>query len=93
MIGVFLERFALFGERKQKRGACGVIPQQSADAIVEGLHGILADLESKLWPLFENRQLLPLIHCVLPMTEAAEAHRILEQQENIGKVILEVIRQ
>ncbi|MDD3952359.1 MAG: NAD(P)H-quinone oxidoreductase [Lentisphaeria bacterium] len=54
---------------------------------------ILADLESKLWPLFENRQLLPLIHCVLPMTEAAEAHRILEQQENIGKVILEVIRQ
>lgn len=50
---------------------------------------ILADLENKLWPLFEKRQLRPLIHRILPMTQAAEAHRILEQQENIGKVILD----
>ena len=50
---------------------------------------ILADLERELWPLFESRQLRPMIHRVLPMAEAAEAHRILEQQENIGKVILE----
>ncbi len=50
---------------------------------------ILADLEIKLWPLFESRQLRPLIHRILPMTQAAEAHRILEQQENIGKVILD----
>jgi len=50
---------------------------------------ILADLESNLWPLFEKQQMQPFIYRVLPMTEAAEAHRILERQENIGKVILE----
>jgi len=50
---------------------------------------ILADLESNLWPLFENKQMQPFIYRVLPMTEAAEAHSILERQENIGKVILE----
>ena len=50
---------------------------------------ILKQLEEKLWPMLEKGQIRPLIHQVLPMTEAAEAQRILENNENIGKVILE----
>jgi NADPH:quinone reductase-like Zn-dependent oxidoreductase len=32
----------------------------------------------------------PLLHAVLPMERAAEAHRILEDQEHVGKVVLEI---
>jgi NADPH:quinone reductase-like Zn-dependent oxidoreductase len=30
----------------------------------------------------------PVIHRVLPLKEAAEAHRIMERQEHVGKIVL-----
>ena len=49
---------------------------------------ILADLERVLWGLFESGMIKPVIHATLPMTEAEEAHAILERRENLGKVVL-----
>ena len=49
---------------------------------------ILAGLERDVWPAFEARKFGPYIHKVLPITEATEAHAILERGENRGKVVL-----
>ena len=49
---------------------------------------ILAGLERDVWPAFEARKFAPYIHKVLPITEATEAHAILERGENRGKVVL-----
>jgi len=41
-----------------------------------------------LLQLWSEGHLQPVIHATLPHTEAAEAHRILHDRENLGKVIL-----
>ena len=51
---------------------------------------ILAGLVREVWPALEAGTFAPHIHKVLPITEAAEAHRILEAGENRGKVVLAV---
>lgn len=53
---------------------------------------ILADLERTLWPSFSSGKIKPVIYKTLPITEAEEAHAILERRENIGKVVLTVGR-
>jgi len=49
---------------------------------------ILAGLERVLWPAFSAGAIKPIIHATLPMTQAAEAHAILQRRENLGKVVL-----
>ncbi|MFA6724534.1 MAG: NAD(P)H-quinone oxidoreductase [Lentisphaeria bacterium] len=49
---------------------------------------VLAALEQKIWPLLEDKSIRPVIHRVLPIQEVHEAHRILADNENIGKVVL-----
>lgn len=51
---------------------------------------ILSELVKNVWPKIENGEIKPSIYRVLPITEAAEAHAILERSENIGKVVLRV---
>ena len=51
---------------------------------------ILAGLEKQLWPAFASGKIKVLIHKTLPITEAEEAHAILQGQENLGKVVLTV---
>ncbi len=51
---------------------------------------ILAGLVRDVWPAFEARKFTPVVHKVLPVTEAAEAHAILERGENRGKVVLTI---
>ena len=53
--------------------------------------GCQRQTESELRQIFEmvgHRELRPTIYKVLPLAEAAEAHRILEDREQFGKVIL-----
>ncbi|MBO7721406.1 MAG: NAD(P)H-quinone oxidoreductase [Kiritimatiellae bacterium] len=50
--------------------------------------GILRAMEAEVWPLMEKREIAPVIHKVLPIAEAGEAHRILAANENIGKVVM-----
>lgn len=47
-----------------------------------------AALESQVWPLLEDGTFRPVIHATFPLEQAAEAHRVLEEGEHIGKVVL-----
>ena len=43
-----------------------------------------------VWPLVESGEVRPVIDRVLPLAQAAEAHRVLEASEHVGKVVLQV---
>ncbi len=49
---------------------------------------ILRELETRLWPEIEAGKIRPVIYKTFPITEAAEAHAVLERSENTGKVVL-----
>jgi NADPH:quinone reductase len=49
---------------------------------------IAAALREKVWPLFESRALRPLIHARFPLDDAAGAHRLMESDTHIGKIVL-----
>ena len=51
---------------------------------------VLSELVNKVWPKIEDGSIKPSIYRVLPMSEAVEAHAILERGENVGKVVLRV---
>ncbi|HUT90548.1 MAG TPA: NAD(P)H-quinone oxidoreductase [Thermoguttaceae bacterium] len=53
---------------------------------------ILAGLERTLWQSFSSGAIKSVIYKTLPITEAEEAHAILQRRENIGKVVLTVKR-
>ncbi|MEV7012950.1 NAD(P)H-quinone oxidoreductase [Streptosporangium sp. NPDC051022] len=56
-------------------------PVDEKGAIVRGV-------VENVWPLVEAGAIRPVIHSRVPMSEAAEAHRILESGEHIGKILL-----
>ena len=49
---------------------------------------ILRQLVELVWPKVAEGKIRPLIDRIFPMEKAAEAHQILAQQKNIGKVVL-----
>jgi NADPH:quinone reductase len=51
---------------------------------------IAASLRAKVWPLFEESRLRTVVYKVFPLTEAAEAHRLMESSAHIGKIMLDV---
>jgi putative PIG3 family NAD(P)H quinone oxidoreductase len=51
---------------------------------------IAADLRAKVWPVLDAGRCAPIIHSVLPLAQAAEAHRLMESSDHIGKIILSV---
>ena len=51
---------------------------------------IAAALEAAVWPLIAAATVKPVIHAVLPLARAAEAHRMMEASEHIGKIVLQV---
>lgn len=51
---------------------------------------ILSQLVEKVWPKLESGEIKPSVYKVLPITQAAEAHAIMERSESIGKVVLRV---
>ena len=53
---------------------------------------ILGELERTLWPEFSAGRVKSILHKVLPISQVEEAHRILRDGENIGKVVLTVER-
>ncbi|MBT6858409.1 MAG: NAD(P)H-quinone oxidoreductase [Rhodospirillaceae bacterium] len=55
---------------------------------VEFKSAIADALRAQVWPLIEAGQIKPEIFAVLPLTQAAEAHAILEEGHHIGKVML-----
>ncbi len=51
---------------------------------------IVAATVAFVWPLIESGDVHPVIDRVLTLDEAAEAHRVIEASEHIGKVVLRV---
>ena len=45
-------------------------------------------LEERVWPLIADGSISPVTSAVFPLTEAAEAHRLMESSQHIGKIIL-----
>jgi putative PIG3 family NAD(P)H quinone oxidoreductase len=41
-----------------------------------------------VWPLLEDKRVHPVIHATFPLAEAAEAHRMIESSQHIGKIVL-----
>lgn len=51
---------------------------------------LLGELVEKVWPKLETGEIVPVVYKVFPITEALEAHKVLENGENVGKVVLKV---
>lgn len=49
---------------------------------------IAAPLRQRVWPLFDQGRIKPVVHAALPLAEAAEAHRMMEASVHIGKIVL-----
>ena len=55
---------------------------------VEQKAAIIAALRQKVWPLWVDGKLRPFTYRKFPLTEAAEAHRLMESSQHVGKILL-----
>jgi putative PIG3 family NAD(P)H quinone oxidoreductase len=49
---------------------------------------IVDGVREHVWPLVEDGVVKPIVHAVLPLESAAEAHRLMESSSHIGKILL-----
>jgi NADPH:quinone reductase len=63
--------------------ACMLRPQS-----VEAKGKLAQALRQKVWPLFASRGLKPVIHSRFPLSDAAGAHKLMESNAHIGKIVL-----
>ncbi|WP_434220905.1 NAD(P)H-quinone oxidoreductase [Paralimibaculum aggregatum] len=75
MMPVMLKRLVLTGSTLRSR------PDAFKAAVAR-------ELEDRVWPLFGAGRLKPVTHTVLPLAEAAEAHRLMESAGHRGKILL-----
>lgn len=54
----------------------------------DGKASIVAEVTERLWPLIAEGKVRPVVHDVVPMAQAAEAHWMLEAGGVVGKLIL-----
>jgi len=47
-------------------------------------------VKRNVWPLLAARRVRPIIHATFPLAQAAEAHRLMESSNHIGKIMLTV---
>jgi putative PIG3 family NAD(P)H quinone oxidoreductase len=74
----------------------GALLGKRADVFAAGLRfrpleqkaAIVADVRERLWPLVSDGAVKPIIGQVVPMAEAASAHRALEEGSVFGKILL-----
>jgi len=51
---------------------------------------VAAELREKVWPLFTEGTLKPVVNTTLPLAEAAAAHALMESAGHTGKIVLSV---
>jgi NADPH:quinone reductase-like Zn-dependent oxidoreductase len=51
---------------------------------------IAAAVRQKVWPLIEAGKVKPVIYAKFPLADAAGAHRLMEADTHIGKIVLTV---
>jgi putative PIG3 family NAD(P)H quinone oxidoreductase len=49
---------------------------------------IVSAVEAHVWPLIDAGTVVPVIDRILPLAEAAEAHRLLDASGHVGKILL-----
>lgn len=51
---------------------------------------LAAALRARVWPLIEAGTVRPVLHAEFPLADAAQAHRVMEAEGHIGKIVLRV---
>lgn len=85
--GARVEDLSLFDLMKKRIAIKGTVLTPRSDAYKAQLTQEFAEIAL---PLFKEKKLKPVIHTVVPFKELPEAHRIMEDNENTGKIILKV---
>jgi NADPH:quinone reductase len=49
---------------------------------------IAQELEAQVWPLLNAKKIKPIIDSVFPFAQVADAHRLMESNQHIGKIVL-----
>jgi putative PIG3 family NAD(P)H quinone oxidoreductase len=49
---------------------------------------VVASVREHVWPLVEDGVVKPIVHTVLPLESAPEAHRLMESSSHLGKILL-----
>ena len=70
----------------RKRGA--VIATTLRSRPSEEKAAICAAVVEHVWPLLEDLTVRPVVHTTLPLEQAAEAHRMMEAGDHVGKLLL-----
>ena len=70
----------------RKRGA--VIATSLRSRPVEEKAAICAAVVEHVWPLVADGAVRPVVHTTMPLTEVAEAHRLMEDSRHVGKIVL-----
>lgn len=55
---------------------------------VEFKAAIAGNLAARIWPLIESGAIRVVVHQAFPLAQAAEAHRLMESSQHIGKILL-----
>jgi NADPH2:quinone reductase len=51
---------------------------------------VAKSLRERVWPLIEAGKIKPVLYKTFPLAEAAEAHKLMETSQHIGKIVLTV---
>lgn len=94
-IGGRIVVIGLQGGRKGELDLAALLAKQGSIAAtalrsrpVEQKTAIVRGVREEVWPLVESGAIQPVIHERLPMDRAADAHRLVEAGDNLGKVLL-----
>jgi NADPH2:quinone reductase len=49
---------------------------------------IASALRATVWPMLESGRVAPIVHAVFPLERAADAHRLMESSQHVGKLVL-----
>ncbi|KAL2341947.1 hypothetical protein Fmac_009887 [Flemingia macrophylla] len=55
---------------------------------VENKAVIVSEVEKNVWPAIVEGKVKPVVYKYFPLSEAAEAHRLMESSQHIGKILL-----
>ncbi|OIW13668.1 hypothetical protein TanjilG_08010 [Lupinus angustifolius] len=73
---------ALFGKRLTVQGA-GLRSRS-----LENKAAIVSEVEKNVWPAIAEGKVKPVVYKSFPLSKAAEAHRLMESSQHIGKILL-----
>jgi putative PIG3 family NAD(P)H quinone oxidoreductase len=69
-----------------KRGTISATTLRARPAVQKA--AIVAAVTAEVWPLADSGELRPVIDRELPMSQAGEAHRVMDASAHIGKIVL-----